>query len=86
MHITKSGGNGKPRAYLGQLFVGIGHFLGLGVQLGVVNIRVVHTIFFPSRDPEFNLQSHTHFAHARQVFLTNGNIFLYGFFRKVDHM
>ena len=86
VYIPEGCSHGKMIAHLAELLVGIGHFLGLGIQLGTVYIGIVNAVFLTSGNSEFNFQGHAHFTHALQVGFAGLDVLFQGFFRKVQHM
>ena len=75
VHVTKSSSNRELVADFHQLFVGVGHFFGLGVEAGAVYVGVVYAVFLTAGDAQLDFQRHAHFAHAFQVALADFNVF-----------
>ena len=71
---------------LGQLFVGVPDFLGLGVKTVVVDISVVNTIFLSSGNTEFELEKDVELGELLHVFLADTNVLFEGFLGKIKHV
>mmetsp|Transcript_32051 Transcript_32051/g.52958 ORF Transcript_32051/g.52958 Transcript_32051/m.52958 type:complete len:267 (+) Transcript_32051:612-1412(+) len=86
MHITERSGNGEHGGNLHKSLVRLPNFLWCGVQILLVNVSVVNTIFFTSSDTEFHLEQHTNLGKAREVVFTDGKVLFEWLFRQVNHV
>jgi hypothetical protein len=84
--ISESGSDGEHVTDLGESLVDRKDLFGAGVELFGVDIFVVDTILFSSSDTDFHFQPDLHGSHALEIFDTDGNVLLIGFFRKVEHV
>ena len=60
--------------------------LRLGVQRGIVNARVVHTVLFSTRDADLHLEPDAEGCHFLKVFDTCLDVFLLGFLGEIEHV
>lgn len=73
--VTKTSGNREQVCDLAEGIVDIEDILGLGVERGIVNTRVVDTILLASSDTDLHLEVAVDLGHALEVFDADFNVF-----------
>ena len=86
MNVSESSGDRELIADGSKLFVSVCHFFWLGVQLAAVDVRIVHAVFFPTGDTQFNFEEHAQSVHPLEVGLARGDVLLDRFFAQVNHV
>lgn len=84
--VTESGGNGEVRGNGGELTVDIPDVLGLSVELGVGDVRVVDTVFLTTSDTDLHLDPDLHGNGTLAVLLNLSNVLLLGLLGQVKHV
>ena len=67
VNIAEGRSHREVRAHIAEGFIHRGDFLWLGVEAGLMHIAIVDAVFFPTRDAEFDFESHAHFRHALEI-------------------
>jgi hypothetical protein len=96
VNVSKSSSNGKEvgnleisiskSTYRLECIVNVQNVLRLSIQTGIVDMFVVDTIFFTTRDSNFHFKQTLHGSHTFQVIGANFDVFFLGFFRQVEHV
>lgn len=86
VYVSKCSCDAEVGADLDQRIVHIIHILWLGVQCGVVNASVVHTVLFSTRDTDLHLEPDSEGSQFLKVFDAHLDILLLGFLGEVEHV
>jgi len=86
VNVTESGSDGKVGGDLGERLVDVEDVLRLGVQAGVVDVRVVDTVLLSSGDTDLHLEPLVHLGHSLKVLDTSLNVLLLGLLGQVQHV
>ena len=86
VYVSKRRGHRELIADRTQLLVGVRHFFRLRVEVGRVDVRVVHAIFFSPGHTELDLQEHAQRRHALEVVHTGLDVLFNGLLTEVDHV
>merc|ERR1719343_856681 len=87
MDVSEGGGTGEGSVLdLRKLFVGVPNLFRLGVKAVGVDISVIDTVFFTSRDTEFELEHDIELGELLHVLLADTDVFFKGFLGKVKHV
>jgi hypothetical protein len=86
VNVSESGGDGEVGGDLGKRLVDVENVLRLGVQAGVVDVRVVDTVLLSSGDTDLHLEPLVHLGHPLEVLDTGLNVLLLGLLGQVQHV
>lgn len=86
MNVSEASRNAEVGADLAKGIVDIPDVFRLSVQAVVVNSGVVDTIFFTTSDSDFHLKPKSDLRHTLKVLCASGNVLLFGFLRKIQHV
>ena len=86
MNVSKGCSDCKLIADGPEFFISVCHLFRLGVKLAAVDVRIVHAVFFPTGDAQFNFEEHAQSVHPLEVGLTRGDVLLDWLFAQVNHV
>jgi len=86
VYVSESGCDGKVIINRTQTGVGFVHFGRLCVEGGIVDVGIVHAIFFTTGDTQFDFQGHANLGHALEILFTGRQVFFQWLSRQVDHV
>ena len=86
MDIAKRSRNAEIRANRTQSRVDLENILGLSVEAGIVDSGVVYAVFLATSDADFHLEPQTDFRHTSKIFDTGGDVLLFWFLGKIEHV
>ena len=86
MNVAEGGSDGEIGANLGEGGVDVENVRGLGVELAVVNARVVNTVLFATGDTNLHLEPEAEGGHAGEVLDARRDVLLFGLLGQVEHV
>lgn len=86
VYVPERSCNAKVGADLDQRIVDIVDVLWLGVQRGIVDVRVVHTVLFSTRDTDLHLEPDSEGSHSLEVFDARLDVLLLRFLGQIEHV
>jgi len=84
--VTEGSGNREQVGDLGEGIVDVKNVLGLGVEGGVIDLRVVNTILLASGDTDLHLEMAVDLGHAMEVLDADLDVLLLAVLRKIEHV
>ena len=86
VHVAEGGRDREVGADLSQRGVGLGDFLGLRVELRLLDTGVIHPVLLAACHAEFDLEGHAHFGHPLEILGADLQILVQRLLGKIEHV